>query len=178
MPEEYGYVVKNNVCLFQKGPLSQWWGGFRGQSSNFSQNGGPFIESCKEVFTSAEQWMMSAKAVIMGDEDVMNTIHTLRSPSKIKEAGRSIRGFDPVLWDKHKRTVVYYGNLWKFSQNTHLKDFLLSFPCHTIFAEAAPWDAIWGIGLGPQDPDALDTSKWLGQNLLGEAIQRVHRELY
>lgn len=26
-PEEYGYVVKNGFCLFQKGPLSQWYGG-------------------------------------------------------------------------------------------------------------------------------------------------------
>ncbi len=24
-----------NLCFFQKGPLSQWWGGFKGQESSF-----------------------------------------------------------------------------------------------------------------------------------------------
>lgn len=177
-PEEYGYVVKNNICLFQSGPLSQWWGGFNGQESRFSPRGEPFLTSCDDVFTSAEQWMMSAKAVIMGDMDAMDAIHGERHPKKIKELGRTIKGYDQVLWDKHKRKVVYWGNLWKFSQNQQLKDFLLSFPRHIIFAEAAPWDPIWGIGLDVNNPDALDIYKWQGQNLLGEAIQRVHRELY
>ncbi len=121
---------------------------------------------------------MAAKAVIMNDEETLIKILKLKSPAKIKDMGRSIKNFDAARWDKHKRNVVYFGNLWKFSQNPELKEFLLSFPRHTIFAEAAPWDPVWGIGLGPENPDALDVSKWKGQNLLGEAIRRVHRELF
>jgi ribA/ribD-fused uncharacterized protein len=177
-PEDFGYVCKNNIVLFQKGPLSQWWGAYKGQNSNFSPVGGPFGTSGETVFNCCEQWMMAAKAVLMNDEFAAKRILALKSPKRQKEEGRKIENFDPAVWDKHKRNVVYWGNLWKFSQNPELKEFLLSFPRHTIFAEAAPWDPVWGIGLGPENPDALITSRWKGQNLLGEAIQRVHRELY
>ena len=41
------------------------------------------------------------------------------------------------LWNKHQNNILYYGTLWKFKQNPDLKEFLLSFPRHTIFAKAA-----------------------------------------
>ena len=69
------------------------------------------------------------------------------------------------------------GNWYKFNQNPELKEYLLSFPVQTIFAEAAPWDKIWGIGLPPEDPDALDIYKWQGLNLLGLAISDVRQSL-
>jgi ribA/ribD-fused uncharacterized protein len=171
-PKDYGYVLHKNLCLFQKGPLSQWWGAYPGQNSNFVPEGGG------ETYNCAEQWMMTVKAVLMGDDATAQLILNESNPANHKALGRQIKNFDSALWDKHKEKVVYLGNLWKFRQNPELKEFLLSFPRHTVFAEAAPWDPIWGIGLGPTDPDALDQSKWKGKNLLGKAIQRVHRELF
>ena len=41
------------------------------------------------------------------------------------------------------------------------------------FVEASPEDVIWGIGLGTGNPDALDKTKWRGQNLLGKAITQA-----
>jgi ribA/ribD-fused uncharacterized protein len=36
--------------------------------------------------------------------------------------------------------------------------------------EASPYDRIWGIGLGAEDPKAKHPSTWQGENLLGFAL--------
>lgn len=92
--------------------------------------------------------MMASKAALMGDRETLEKILKEKNPAKQKALGRLVKNFDQALWDEVRSEVVYYGNLWKFSQNLNLKKFLLGFPRNTIFAEAAPWDKIWGIGLG------------------------------
>jgi len=167
--EEYGIVLKNGFCLFQKSPLSQWWGGFSGQRSNFVPPG------TDQVYNCAEQFMMAAKASLMNDFETADKILAESNPSNHKDLGRQIKNFDSAKWDKFKFSIVYLGNYYKFTQNGDLQDFLLSVPDNTIFAEAAPWDKIWGIGLGPEDPRALTQDTWQGTNLLGQAITAVHR---
>ncbi len=171
-PEEYGYVVKDGFCLFQKGPLSQWWGAYKGQESPFRSNilgteMGPY-------YNCAEQFMMAMKASIMRDEETLKLILAEKNPAKHKDLGRQIKNFNGELWNQVKFAVVALGNFNKFSQNPELKEFLLAFPEDTIFAEAAPWDKIWGIGLGPEDPRSLNVSTWQGENLLGQ----VHNFTY
>lgn len=175
--EDFGYVKKGKILLFQKGPLSQWYGGYKGQEASFSPKGGPFNDEGEIVFNTCEKWMMASKAVIMGDEETLELILAENNPKKQKELGRKIKNFDPVKWDKHKKNVVYLGNYWKFTQNPHLYDFLMSFSLHTKFAEASPWDKIWGIGLGPNDERAWNTKTWQGENLLGKAINKVRKDL-
>ena len=46
------------------------------------------------------------------------------------------------------------------------------------FVEASPYDKIWGIGLGENDPDAQDPQKWKGDNLLGKVLDEVYQTLY
>jgi ribA/ribD-fused uncharacterized protein len=176
-PEEYKYIVKNNLCLFQVGPLSQWFGGYKGQDASFKPVGAAFGKTPVEEFNTCEQWMMACKAAIMNDQETADKILAEKNPPKQKDLGREVKNFDAKLWDAHKENVVYYGNLWKFQQNPHMLEFLKQFPIDTIFAEAAPWDKVWGIGLGPDSVDALNPEKWLGLNLLGKAISRVRKEL-
>ena len=64
------------------------------------------------------------------------------------------------------------GNLYKFSQNENLKQFLLSTK-NKILAEASPYDKIWGIGMNANDKDILNQDKWKGENLLGKALMKV-----
>lgn len=193
-PEDYNYVVKNNICLFQKGPLSQWWGGFKGQTGGFKDvisNAFPqgylskeFYEYLYEIypnsfveFNCCEQYMMANKAAIFDDLETFKKIMSTKSPQQQKDLGREVKKFHPPLWDGLKFAVVYRGNLLKFTQSPELKAFLKSFNPHTIFAEASYFDSIWGIGLSSDEVDALDISKWRGQNLLGKAITMVRDNL-
>lgn len=199
-PEDYGYVVKNNLCLFQKGPLSQWWGGFNGQNGGFivgvydlyflyippgvdiPQNikifqhldKSPMVEN-KMVFNCCEQWMMACKAILFNDIESFEKIMKEQSPSKQKDLGRGISNYNQEAWNEYKYNIVLRGNEQKFDQNKELQEFLMSFNSFTIFAEAAPWDKVWGIGLGPDDPKAWDIHTWQGENLLGRVITRLRR---
>lgn len=189
-PQQYGYVVANNICLFQKGPLSQWWGGYSYQNGGFSV-GSSQIKTLMDsrcdfnlreiyspfIFTCCEQWMMANKATLFDDWESFLKIMAATTPQEQKDLGRGIQNFNAAAWDQYKSHVVTQGNILKFSQNPDLKIFLKQFNPFIIFAEAAPWDVVWGIGLGPDHPDALDIDKWKGQNLLGRALMEVRKAL-
>lgn len=192
-PEDFDYVVANNVCLFQKGPLSQWWGGFKNQNSTFKDVISIMLEFgvSKETydhiynnyhaglieFNCCEQYMMAAKSVLFNDTESLDKIMATTSPQQQKDLGRGIKNFDAEKWDKNKFDIVYRANMCKFSQIPELTEFLLSFNPHIIFAEASPWDKVWGIGMDSDDYRALDINKWNGENLLGKAITMVRDHL-
>jgi ribA/ribD-fused uncharacterized protein len=63
-------------------------------------------------------------------------------------------------------------NMHKFAQNENLKN-ALSATGYKTLVEASPFDTVWGIGLAPNDPKALDPVNWQGQNLLGNVLMKV-----
>jgi ribA/ribD-fused uncharacterized protein len=72
--------------------------------------------------------------------------------------------------------LVTEGNIHKFSQNEELGLFLKS-TGDAVLVEASPRDCIWGIGLGQDNPRALDPVTWRGQNLLGFALMDVREKI-
>lgn len=142
--------------------LSQW------QRTSFSWRGVSYF--------CMEQFMMEAKARLFRDPYRQGLILKSKDPQEIKRLGRQIENFRGELWDRQKFTIVYFGNYLKFSQNSALGDYLVS-TSPKVLAEASPYDAIWGIKLGAQDPRAHDPSQWLGQNLLGWALMQVRDKL-
>lgn len=162
-PSEYGYVKVGNIVLFQKGPLSQWYGGFTGQRGGFNEYG--------IKFNCAEQYMMWRKAHLFSDSEIADRILNEKNPKAQKELGRLVKGFKPETWDLVKREIVTLATYLKFKQNPEIVNWInTNFEEDCIFAEAAPWDSIWGIGLAPEDPRAADPKTWKGQNFLGKAI--------
>ncbi len=142
--------------------LSQWWmQGF-----------------CYSVtkYCCMEQFMIAHKAQLFEDEETRRQIMDSRQPHEIKELGRKVRGFDQALWEEAKYSIVLNGNWRKFSQNRDLRDYLLS-TGDSVLAEASPYDAIWGIRLPADAPEARDPFKWRGDNLLGFALMEVRDEL-
>lgn len=127
-------------------------------------------------YISSEQYMMSQKALLFKDTEIMNEILHSTDQKTIKALGRKVRNFDPEVWDQHKSIIMHDGIYAKFTQNNDLKRILLSTGKQTI-AEASPWDKIWGIGMYASNPDAKDPSKWKGQNLLGKALMQVRDEI-
>lgn len=128
------------------------------------------------VYSCCEQWMMAEKARMFGDQDALDLILGTTAPSKQKSLGRSVKNFDPSVWDERCLGVVARGNMLKFEQNCSLGDKLLA-TGDRILAEASSSDRIWGIGLAEDNPDARSVSRWRGTNLLGEALMIVRRDL-
>ena len=64
----------------------------------------------------------------------------------------------------------------QFSQNADLRDALMATGT-TVLVEAAPRDRIWGIGLGANNPKALNKNNWRGRNWLGYILTDVREEL-
>ena len=120
--------------------------------------------------------MMAGKARLFDDEATLAAIMASDDPKVIKALGRQVQGFDEGAWNEIKYALIVAGNLCKFSQNTPLREFLLS-TGDAILVEASPYDRIWGIGLAAEDPLATDPAQWRGQNLLGFALMEVRDQI-
>lgn len=162
-----------DLCLFwkhisvkdggiTKSFLSQWWMGE--------------FWSVAHSYCCMEQYMMEQKAELFGDEEICQQILACQEPRQLQALGRKVRNFDQALWDQAKYSIVLNGNWCKFSQCRALRDFLLS-TGDRILVEVSLCDAIWGIRLSADSPDAQDPLKWRGQNLLGFALMEVRDEL-
>lgn len=127
-------------------------------------------------YCCVEQFMMEQKALLFGDNATAAKIMQTSDQGEIKALGRAAAGFDKLLWDGNKQLIVYRGVYAKFEQNSKLRAMLLS-TGNSVPAECAVSDTVWGIGLGMDDPDVYDMSKWKGQNLLGFVIMQVRAEL-
>ena len=123
-------------------------------------------------YTTAEHWMMAAKARLFGDDETLVEILGSTDPHTAKALGRKVSGFDEKTWKANARRLVTEGNVQKFSQNAELKSFLIS-TGDAVLIEASPRDCIWGIGLGQENPRAQNPTTWRGQNLLGFALMDV-----
>jgi len=176
--------LKNNVLAFSKGPLSQWWGAFEGQTGGFThtskrvmtfdKDGQPM--GVKTIFNCSEQAMMYAKACLFHNPKLADKILKEKNPKIQKELGREVENFKQPEWDKEKFNLVVFYNTLKFCQNQELRDYLEStFPY--ILVEAAPWDKIWGCGTDFEDERTYDVKSWQGENLLGKALMTVRSYL-
>jgi len=153
-------VTGNGLCLFWTAWPSNW------QSSPMT------IDSVR--YSCVEQYMMAMKARLFGDRYNLKRIMSTQIPKLQKQYGREIKGFNPEVWSDVAYEVVLRATVEKYRQNPKLL-ILLSKAGDLEFVEASPEDVIWGIGLGTENPDALDKSKWRGQNLLGKAVTHAKK---
>lgn len=159
----------DTMLLFWDGFPSQWH-----DSYFYDEN---FI-----LYNCCEQYMMAQKALLFNDKEMYNAIMTATNPRQQKAIGRKVgtgtgaKPFDADAWNVACRNVVRRGNLFKFSQNEDLKKLLLA-TGDKLIVEASPLDKIWGIGLGEDDPRALDPQQWQGTNWLGEDVMFVRKLL-
>lgn len=129
-----------------------------------------------QEYSSAEQFMMYHKAMIFLDREIAYQIMQTDDVRKIKNLGRQVKNYDEYVWKYFRSKVVYEGNKAKFTQNESLKEALFATKGTTL-VEAAPNDAIWGIGLTEDDPRAKQREMWQGKNLLGEILTQLRVEL-
>lgn len=128
------------------------------------------------AFHSSEQMFMYGKAMLFGDVVHANDVLKASTPKDAKAIGRRVKPFEPKQWDEYKESLMKWVCCQKFTQNTKLKDKLMS-TAGTTLVEASPYDTIWGIGMLESDPDVHDSSKWKGTNLLGKALTHIRSHL-
>jgi ribA/ribD-fused uncharacterized protein len=187
---DYKKEVKQEFTFFfqSKSPFSQW------HPSVFKVNNFTFV--------SAEQFMMFCKAKLFKDEPIANKIiafsdiqlckelidKTISSSNiindsknlfewnqiqkEIKYLGREVSNYNEQLWCSKRVSYVTRASFEKYNQNPVLKTFLLDTGT-TRLVESSKWDKIWGIGLAANDTRSKDSSKWLGQNLLGDLLTNL-----
>lgn len=127
-------------------------------------------------YNCCEQYMMHQKALFFGDIETAKKIMKTPSPRDQKMLGRSVKNFNKDLWDRVNLNIVYKANLAKFTQIKELREALLN-TGNRILVEASPYDQIWGIGMGEEEPGVENPINWKGQNLLGQVITLVKQEL-
>lgn len=144
--------------------------------SCFSQ----WFESSFEVegnkFSTAEHYMMHAKALLFNDMNAAQRVLLAKTPGEAKAIGREITHFDESTWLAHRFDIVVKGNLAKFSSTPALMQFLLNTK-DRVLVEASPVDKIWGIGLAQDSPVIDMPTQWKGLNLLGYALMEVRARL-
>ncbi|TGE26679.1 NADAR family protein [Hymenobacter metallicola] len=156
----WGHTAKADVV--GKECFSQWY------PAAFTLDG--------HTYTTAEHYMMAEKARLFQDEPTRAAILAAKTPNDAKRLGRKIKNFDEAAWLAARFDIVVRGNHAKFSQHPPLREFLLATGKH-VLVEASPVDAIWGIGLAQDHPDAASPLTWRGLNLLGFALMAVRDEL-
>ena len=117
--------------------LSQWY-----KNKPFPING--------RTYATAEQYMMSEKALLFGDMESYQKIMKEEDPKKCKNLGRGVTGFDPVIWDNAFREIIFHGNLGKMQSDINIIHALLN-TGNAILIEASPYDDIYGAGLEAKD---------------------------
>lgn len=157
-------------------PFSQWHPSVF--EASFENQKNPFnpINNAVHTFSSAEQYMMYAKAMLFLDRETAALILAATAPREIKELGRQVKKYDQFVWEYNRLWIVYQGNKAKFLQNPDLRHALLATSGKTL-VEAAPNDPIWGIGVAENDPLAMQRNTWKGKKLLGELLTQLRFEL-
>lgn len=135
----------------------------------------PFTHQGKS-FQWAEQAIMYRKAKLFGAHKIAERVLEAKDPATCKSLGRSREiPFDNKIWDENKERI--------FKEILHDKFKLPDLRIKMLntgsreFAEASPYDKIWGIGMRESHPDATIKSKWKGDNLLGKILTEVRNEI-
>jgi ribA/ribD-fused uncharacterized protein len=135
-----------------------------------------FVDNDNQIYTTAEQYMMSEKAKLFGDTDIRSRILKNNNPKICKTLGRRVNGFNEKIWEANREQIVLNASMFKFGQNQILKDILLDTKSKYI-VEASPYDKIWGIGMRESHKDATNPTRWKGLNLLGNALMATRKKL-
>ena len=156
----------NEIYAFWGGVCSNWY------PADFTLE----YDGKSITFNCTEQHMMWEKARLFGDEQTAKAILQVSDPKAQKALGRKVKGYDDEKWAAVRFDIVLKGNRAKFSQNPRLLEKFIELTKGKTIVEASPYDRIWGIGLGPDDPRVHDRREWQGLNLLGKVLQIILEE--
>jgi hypothetical protein len=119
---------------------------------------------------------MYIKAKTFNATNIMDRMAECQLPNVCKALGRQISNFNEAVWTKAREEAMFIACYAKFKNNSDILQ-LLQETGDRILVEASPTDAVWGIGLAPNNPRALNPINWNGMNLLGKCLMDVREVL-
>lgn len=141
-----------------------WQAGAGNKNRRLSQwyQGGPITVNGRQYVT-AEQYMMSEKALLFNDTQSYLKIVAEPDPKMCKHLGKLVAGFNQAVWDSALREIIFHGNLAKLQSDISIVEALLE-TGNAVLVEASPLDDIYGAGLERKDllnPDgSLKAPPW------------------
>ena len=125
------------------------------------------------VFPSSEHAFMYCKATFFKDHAAALQVLRATTPKQAKGIGRRVKGFDEERWTSVRWNIMYACLLAKFSKCPEAWAAMKA-NGDAAYAEASPYDRIWGIGYRARDAERHRES-W-GLNLLGKILGAIYRQ--
>lgn len=119
------------------------------------------INGEKLNFPTVEHYFHFKKADLFGDINAKQQILQTKDPLAVKKIGRTVKNFDPLIWDRVAPKHLANGMYCKFMQNPDLKTQLLETQ-DALLQEVNPYDTKYSIG-----------KDGTGQNLAGKCLMNV-----
>ncbi|KAI9343577.1 hypothetical protein BDR26DRAFT_240271 [Obelidium mucronatum] len=127
-------------------------------------------------FEASEQVIFAAcKAALFNDKKSFQTAvgNPSMTPATAKKLGRSVLGFDDVIWKASAPWISDIALTIKALQNEDVLEELLR-TRGKLICEASAKDLLWGIGAEARQVElALVPEHWKGKNELGRSLMRV-----
>ena len=123
-------------------------------------------------YISSEQFIQANKAKYFGDREAYNQIMGCSTSLECKCMSRQIRNVDVNKWDMVAGDLCQPGIESKFLQNPPLMDTLLWKTGQKTIVECTS-DRLWGTGIPLNDPNCLDSSKWINQGIMGQILEGI-----
>ena len=120
----------------------------------------------------AETAIMACKAALMEDWQAFDSILTAKTPAAVKAHGRAVTPFDNAKWLSVVMRVAQQVVMAKSKGDEAFAELLVN-TGDRLIAEAARYDALWGIKLASDDPAARVPPLWLGLNILGWSLMHT-----
>jgi ribA/ribD-fused uncharacterized protein len=149
---------------------------FHGVHSIYSNFHFAKFELDGKTFVTSEQCFQYEKARRCGDDETSSKIMDTIDPVQQYYLGRKLTPTQDQWDNVRAEQVMEMAVKAKFAQNEDLKNELL-LTGKKQFIECNAHDKLWGVGLSINNVDALDKSKWMGQNLLGNVLVNVRESL-
>lgn len=125
---------------------------------------------------TSEHYFMYLKAIYFNDVETAEEILKSKTPRDAKKLGRKVKNFSEELWRNERENAMLTALRLKFQQSSKFRKIIVAAKKSNLeFAEASPHDSIWGIGMGEDHPNLLNTSLW-GLNLLGKCLNTIKDE--
>jgi len=127
-------------------------------------------------YTCSEQYLQHQKALLFDDKNMAEKIMQSNNPGQMKRLTANLANFNGKLWEEKSPDICYTALKEKFSQNPKLQT-MLQETHDKVLVEASPYDRVWGIGYGKEEPNLIQKQSTWGKNLQGITLMKVRNEI-